>query len=223
MNASETTLKKPDFMNTLLRFVLLMVVAQAVRAGLAWLLNVPVGLDNDVTAPVSLAGMAFFIWLVARPSWQDLALDLRNTTRGTKIAYVALAAIILILLTANFLIDRSLWLKNLYGVLIVPWIEEAFFRGLGWGKLAKALPHKWNGFLTWVLISILFGLWHLGYVDVIALYADQPVNLTALPTVMIWKVLIGGFIGGAAGLVRWKWDKLPGAVFVHAMFNIFGR
>lgn len=223
MKTPETTMIKPGFINTLLRFVLLLVLAQAVRAGLAWLLNVPVGLDNDVAAPISIAGMAFFIWLVARPSWQDLALDLRDTTTSMKIAYAALAAIILILLTANFLIDQSLWLKNLYGVLIVPWIEEAFFRGLGWGKLAKALPQKWNGFLTWVLISLLFGLWHLGYADVIALYADQPVSLSALPAVMIWKVLIGGFIGGLAGLVRWKWGKLPGAVFVHAMFNIFGR
>lgn len=210
-------------MKELLRFILLLIVAQVVRAALTWLLNVPLGLQDEVASLLSFLGMALALWLIVRPSRQDLALDLKETTKSTWLMYIALTVIILILLVANFLMDNSLWLSNLYGVIVVPWVEEALFRGLGWGRLSKALPQKWNGFLTWILTSVLFGLWHLGYVDTVAFYANQPVSLTSLAMVMIWKVMVGGFIGGLAGLARWKFDKLPAAVFVHAMFNIFGR
>ncbi len=223
MNTAEIAQPKPNLWKTLLRFILLLLLAQGVRALFTWLLQGVIGLDNDISSPLVFMGMAIIIWLVARPTWQDLALDMHGTSRGTWWLYGIMALIVLMLLAANFMLDSSLWLQNLYGVIIVPIVEEALFRGIGWGRLRKALPQKWNGLLTWVLISVLFGLWHLGYADVILWYTDQPVTLSLLPNVMIWKVLVGGFIGGAAGLVRWKFDKLPGAVFVHAMFNIFGR
>jgi membrane protease YdiL (CAAX protease family) len=223
MNNAEIAKPKVNLWKALLRFLLLLLLAQGVRALLTWLLQGVAGLDNDVSNPLVFVGMAIVIWLVARPTWQDLALDLRGTGRGTWWLYGIMALIVVMLLAANFMLDRSLWLQNLYGVIIVPIIEEAMFRGLGWGRLQKTLPQKGNGLLTWVLVSVLFGLWHLGYADVILWYTDKPVTLSLLPNVMIWKVLVGGFIGGAAGLARWKFGKLPGAVFVHAMFNIFGR
>jgi membrane protease YdiL (CAAX protease family) len=223
MSTIEGTPTQADFWKALSRFILLLLLAQMVRAALAWLLIKPIGLDNNVASPLTFIGMAIVLWLAVRPSWHDLGLNLREMKKGEWIMYGMMAAIILILLVANFLMDQTLWLTNLYGVVIVPIVEEALFRGLGWSKLSKALPKKWNGLLTWILISILFGLWHLGYTDVVALYADQPVSLPALPAVMVWKVLVGGFIGGMAGLARWKFDKLPGAVFIHALFNIFGR
>lgn len=223
MNTAETVLPKHNLPKGLIRFILLLLLAQGVRALLAWLLLGLAGLEKNIANPIIFAGMAVIVWLVARPTWQDLALDLRGTSRGTWWLYGAMALIILMLLAANFLLDHTLWLQNLYSVILVPIVEEALFRGLGWGRLQKALPQKWNGLFTWVLSSVLFGLWHLGYADVILWYTDQPVTLSLLPNVMIWKVLVGGFIGGATGLARWKFGKLPGAVFVHALFNIFGR
>ena len=223
MNTTEKTLPKQNLAKALMRFILLLLLAQGVRALLAWLLMSVAGLEKDVANPLIFAGMAVIVWLVAQPTWQDLALDLRDTSRGTWWLYGAMALIILMLLAANFLLDHTLWLQNLYGVIIVPLVEEALFRGLGWGRISNALPQQWNGFVTWILISVLFGLWHLGYADVIFWHTDQPMSLSLLPNVMVWKVLVGGFIGGAAGLARWKFGKLPGAVFVHALFNIFGR
>lgn len=223
MTTKETSLQKTGLAKALLRFVLFLILAQAVRALFAWLLLGVAGMEKDIANPIIFALMAAAVILVARPTWQDLALNLRGTGRGTQWLYGIMALIVVMLLAANFMLDRSIWLQNLYGVILVPIVEEALFRGLGWGRLAKALPQRWNGLLTWVLTSVLFGLWHLGYTDVILWYTDQPVTLSLLPTVMIWKVLVGGFIGGAAGLARWKFGKLPGAVFVHALFNIFGR
>jgi membrane protease YdiL (CAAX protease family) len=207
----------------MVKFILLLVLAQAVRALLDWLLIGVLGVRNTIAQPVSLIVMAAAVWLAARPTWQDLGWDLRGTSKGTWWLYGAMAAILAMLLAANLLLDPTLWLQNMYGVILVPIVEESIFRGLGWGRLSKTLPQKGNSLITWVLISILFGLWHLGYADVVLWYADSPVSLAYLPTVMLWKVLVGGFIGGVAGLARWRWEKLPGAVFIHAMFNIFGR
>lgn len=223
MTQFDAALPNTSFKKALLHFCLLLVLAQVVRAFIAWLLMGLAGIPGSIGQPVSLMLMAAVVWLVVRPSWQDLGLDLRAASKGNRWLYAVMAAIVLMLVAANLLLDSSLWLTNLYGVILVPIIEEALFRGLGWNRLSKALPERWNGFRIWFIISILFGLWHLGYADVIHWYADSPVSLAALPQVMVWKVLVGGFIGGAAGLARWKFKDLPGAVFVHAIFNIFGR
>lgn len=223
MNTQTTTLQKWGLAKALIRFMLLLIAAQAIRALLAWLAINVIGIKNVIAQPLTLLLMALAVWLIARPTWHDLGWDLKSTSKGTWWLYGTMGMILVMLLAANLLLDSSLWLQNLYGVILVPLIEESIFRGLGWGRLSKALPQKWNGLLTWVLISILFGLWHLGYADVVHWYADSPVSLANLPVVMLWKVLVGGFIGGLAGLARWKFDKVPGAVFVHAMFNIFGR
>ena len=223
MNEQSLPQPKWGFTKALLRFILLLIAAQIIRAALAWLVISVIGMTNDVAQPLTLVLMAAAVWLIARPTWHDLGWDLKGTSKGTWWLYGAMGVILAMLLTANLLLDGSLWLQNLYGVILVPLIEESLFRGLGWGKLSRALPQKWNGLLTWVIVSILFGLWHLGYADVVHWYADSPVSLANLPVVMVWKVLVGGFIGGLAGLARWKFGKVPGAVFVHAMFNIFGR
>lgn len=222
---NEQTLPQPKggLSKALIRFTLLLIAAQIIRAALAWLAISVIGLTNDIAQPITLVLMAVAVWLIARPTWHDLGWDLKDTSKGIWWFYGVMGVILVMLLATNLLLDGSLWLQNLYGVILVPFIEESIFRGLGWGKISRALPQKWNGLLTWVIVSILFGLWHLGYADVVHWYADSPVSLANLPVVMVWKVLVGGFIGGLAGLARWKFNKVPGAVFVHAMFNIFGR
>ena len=212
-----------SFWNTFGRFLLLLLVAQLTRAALVFVLQDLVHISRTIVSPLAFIGMAAVVFIIVRPNWQTLGLDLRSCSRNTRILYIVMAVIVIGLIITTYFMDRTLLLQNIYGVLIVPIIEEALFRGLGWQRISTALPQKNNALFTWIITSIVFGLWHLGYADAILFHAEHTVSLASLPTALLWKVLIGGFIGGVAGLARWKTRKLPASIFVHALFNMFGR
>jgi len=104
--------------------------------------------------------------------------------------------LLLALLVSSALLNPSLLLANLHSVLVVPLFEEAIFRGWGWSKLERSLPGRLAGFLTYLVMTSLFALWHLGYGDVVYLRglesqaADPPLRV-----ILFYKVLVGGAVG----------------------------
>ncbi len=211
------------FWKVVVRFSGLLILAQLLRAGLAFLFQDLLKLPSLFSSSLSLAFMVAVILVITRPGWKALGLDFSDSSKKAKILYLIFGGLWLLMGFAIFFIDRSLLMQNIYGVLIVPVLEELLFRGLGWYQISSSLPQKFGGLITWITISVLFGLWHIGYADVVLFHAEKTVSLAALPTVLLWKVLIGGFIGGVAGLARWKTQKLPASIYLHALFNFFGR
>lgn len=213
----------PTLKNALLRFGGLLLATQLVRAGFSWLLMKPLHLEWKIVNPVAMLLMGAFVLFIARPSLHDLGLDLGGLSPRSRWIHLAAGLLITAMLVFSIIMAPDLWLENLNGVIITPVVEELIFRGLGWYKLTNALPQKNNQLWVWVLISIFFGIWHFFYADALLWYAPMHMALADLPNALLWKFLIGGFIGGAAGLLRWKTKHLPAAIFTHALFNLFGR
>lgn len=207
----------------LIRFCGLLLAAQAVRALFSWLLMKPLHLEWKIANPAVMLLMGIFVWLITKPSLQDLGLDLSGLSATGRWANLAAIFVVGAMLITTLLMAPDLWLENLNSLIITPVVEEFIFRGLGWSRLSKSLPQKNNQLWVWVLVSVLFGIWHFFYADALLWYAPVKPALANLPTALLWKFLIGGFIGGAAGLLRWKTKHLPFAFFVHALFNMFGR
>ena len=70
-----------------------------------------------------------------------------------------------------------------YSCIVTPVFEELLFRGYIWNQLSGIWGNKWPTYLT---TSILFGLWHLAYIDSIAFRVED-----GLLSVMVWKVVTG--------------------------------
>ena len=70
-----------------------------------------------------------------------------------------------------------------YSCIVTPVFEELLFRGYTWNQLSGIWGNKWPTYLT---TSILFGLWHLAYIDSIAFRVED-----GLLSVMVWKVVTG--------------------------------
>ncbi len=208
---------------TIGNFLLLLLIAQCVRAGLSWLLVRVLDLPWDTAHPITFLGMAAALAIIVRPSWRDLGLDLHRCSKRVRILYALGVLFLLLMVAGSYFLDPGMLLINLTGVLIVPIVEEMLFRGLGWSRISAALPQKNNNLFTWIIISVLFGLWHLAYADVLLLYVAHPVQPSELAYALLMKFLIGGFIGGLAGLVRWKTARLPASFIVHGLINLFGR
>ena len=66
--------------------------------------------------------------------------------------------------------------------------------------------------------AVLFGLWHLGYADGVALRVDGE-----LGQVMFWKVLTGLAYGAVLAAVRCRARCCGWTVLLHGAMNLFGR
>jgi len=115
------------------------------------------------------------------------------------------------------------WLNNLYSVLIVPVFEELLFRGYGWQRIRATLTGRYGDLWTWALTTGLFGLWHLGYTDHMLRILPYQHNAGSLAFISMWKVIIGLAVGFLAGLARWRTGKSCGSIYVHGLWNLFGR
>jgi membrane protease YdiL (CAAX protease family) len=108
----------------------------------------------------------------------------------------------------------------IHSTILIPLFEEILFRGIIWTKLEKIYRNKKVIFFT---TTILFGLWHVGYIDSIIMNTslrNMPINI---PNALIWKVLIGIAFGIFAGFARYKTNNVYSGMLVHSFLNIFGK
>lgn len=103
----------------------------------------------------------------------------------------------------------------IYSSIVTPVFEEIIFRGYIWNKL-KAIFKK--DITTYLVVTLLFTIWHLGYVERIAFRAPDDLAIT-----MIWKMVIGLCFGIILGAVRLKTKNCYSTILLHGIMNVFGR
>ena len=102
-----------------------------------------------------------------------------------------------------------------YSSIVTPVFEELIFRGYIWNELNQIFTSEWK---TYIITTILFALWHLGYISSIAFRVEYD-----LLNVMIWKVITGLCFGIVLGAVRLKTRNCYSTMLLHGVMNIFGR
>ncbi len=102
-----------------------------------------------------------------------------------------------------------------YGAIVTPVFEELLFRGLVWEKLKKVFRSEWA---VYGIVTLLFALWHFGYVDSLAMRVQSD-----LARVMLLKALTGLGFGAVLGLARLKAKNCYAAMLLHGALNILGR
>lgn len=213
-------------------FVLLLAVAQALRAVIYQLLYrlLPlVGFEKadaywDVLSMGAMALTGALLLAVLQPRAGQLGLNWRETSRRERLLTAAGGAFLLVMAAINVWLDPAQLAPVLHGCLVTPLFEELIFRGWGWSRIEAALPARWHGWGTLALVTLLFGLWHLGYTDVIALrMAAHPQNSAPLGLVMGMKVAIGLAVGLLTGLARRRGRSVYGALVLHALWNLFAK
>jgi membrane protease YdiL (CAAX protease family) len=205
-----------------------LVILQLIRAGLdlavSRLLPTDLNLRSEYSFLITFGGLTFIWLLVLRPSKSQLGLDLSGMSRTSRLLHISMAAILLLLFVWAAFIDLRLLAANLATALVLPIAEELIFRGYLWNKIETSLTGRWQQPLAWAITTALFALWHIGYVDAVAQNTPaQVLQESSLAFIMFTKVLIGGAVGFLAGLARWKSKSVYAAIFIHALWNTFGR
>ena len=212
------------FLKLLGKIIIILLVIQLLRAfvmdGL-WYVIKP---GENIVLFQILNGISFLIvgvllLAVFRPSLKDLSLSLEDVRKRTKIIYLAgmIALPIFIVLPVALGAELDVILLSFIFGLIVPAFEELLFRGYLWNNMQNSLKGKHSGLVTWITITILFGLWHIGYIDVFLIHPRE----FALVPLLIGKIEVGLILGTIVGFIRLKTNKVYGSFLFHGFWNIF--
>ncbi len=215
------------FWKPLAEIGLALLLIQAARAGLVvliWRIWKP-QMEADWAwvniAVYLLCGLG--VWLVLRPTARELGLPWREMPRGERTFYVAAGGSLLALVVTSLGFGTEILLQNAASMLVLPLFEETIFRGWAWNKLENSLKGKPAGLALYLGISVLFSLWHLGYMDVYMLKAMPANPGLEWGTFLAMKLLTTLMIGLVIGLARWRTKKLYAPLLVHGLINLFGR
>ncbi|MDD3400365.1 MAG: type II CAAX endopeptidase family protein [Eubacteriales bacterium] len=135
----------------------------------------------------------------------------------------SLPYIVITLIAAGFYVFTLFFVKTftlqnalilLYGSIVTPILEELLFRGVIWNKLNKCFDKEWKTFLT---VTVLFALWHIGYA--IGIYLWNGGNLL---NVIMMKVITGAIFGAMLGSLRYKTKNCYSGILVHGILNVLG-
>ena len=168
-------------------------------------------------AAFTIVGAAALITF--RPSAASLGLRLEGASRLERVASLGGIIFLLGMVISSYLIAPSLLLVNVSTVIFLPLFEELLFRGFGWGQLERAGMPPW---LNWLTVSLLFAVWHFGYLDIYLLkMAPMWPNLD-WGEFFLMKFLTTFLIGLVVGLPRWRTGRMYGSLALHMLINLFG-
>ncbi|WP_424355111.1 CPBP family intramembrane glutamic endopeptidase [Methanobacterium sp. MBAC-LM] len=212
------------FIKLLCKIMIILIIIQLLRAFVMDSLWYVIKPGENIVLFQILNGISFLIvgillLVLFKPSLKDLSLNLDDVKKRTKIIYftgmIALPVFIVLPVVLGAELDIIV-LSFIFG-LIVPAFEELLFRGYLWNNMQNSLKGKHSGLITWITITILFGLWHIGYIDVFLIHPKE----FALVPLLIGKIEVGLILGAVVGFIRLKTNKVYGSFLFHGFWNIF--
>lgn len=179
-------------------------------------------LNNIIVHIVFMSIFTIIMLLWSKKKGKSLSI-MTNISKSKKTySIITIIALFLIIstpfITKNYSIDVITSL--IYSVIVIPIFEELLFRGYIWNHLKSYYK---NEFIIYIIVTILFAIWHLGYFDSIVLN----MNINSLPGnllyVMLMKVVTGLVFGTIIGFVRYKTKNTYSAILTHSIMNLFGK
>lgn len=171
--------------------------------------------SSSMASMIAISLLSVFIILIARKRSIPLSVFPKRFTLAYMIATLLSA---LIVISTPF-ITREYGIESIalliYSSIVTPIFEELIFRGFVWNKLNEIFKKEWQ---TYLVSSLLFAVWHLGYIDGIAFRVES-----GLANVMIWKAVTGLCFGIVLGALRLITKNSYSTMLLHGVMNVFGR
>lgn len=211
------------FIKLLGKLIAILIIIQILRAFVMDSLWYVIKPGENIILFQILNGISFlivgiFLLILFKPSLKTLSLNLDDVRKRTKIIYFAglIALPVFIILPVFLGAELDIIVLSFIFGLVVPAFEELLFRGYLWNNMQNSLKGKRSGLITWITITLLFGLWHIGYIDVFLIH---PKEFAVMP-LLVGKIEIGLILGAIVGFIRLKTNKVYGSFLFHGFWNI---
>ncbi len=215
-----------NFSKLVLKIIFGLILIQILRAvimGTLWF-AVPHPV-NDLTIFQLFNGLSFIlVGLILifyfKPSLKELGLNLNDLQRKTRILYLlGVLFLAFMALTPYFMgWEISILVIGMISGLVIPAFEEFLFRGYIWNQIQESGDMVKSGMLTWITVTLLFSIWHLGYIDV---FFINPMGHGNISMLLISKMGIGLILGLIVGFFRLKTGKVYASFIFHGFWNVF--
>jgi membrane protease YdiL (CAAX protease family) len=222
----KTANSRNNFLKLILKIILALILIQLLRAGIMFSLWWLVAPGDNTTIFQMINGLsiiitAIILLLYFKPSLKELGLNWDDIKTRTRIIYAfGIGLLIFLVFTPyTFSWEIDVLVMGIIFGLITPAFEEFMFRGYIWNKIENSDEMINSGVLTWITVTLLFSIWHLGYLDVFLLHPmAAQVNLTMI---LISKMGIGIVLGSIVGYLRLKTGKTYASYIFHGFWNTF--
>jgi membrane protease YdiL (CAAX protease family) len=213
------------FLKLVLKIIVALALIQLFRAAIFGSLWWVVNPGDNINLFQMINGLDYLVvgivlLLYFRPSLKDIGLNQDGMILRTRIFYglALLVLITLIIIPYTFGWELQILIMGLVFGLITPLFEELLFRGYIWGKISQSPGMVHSPTLTLGTVTLLFMVWHLGYLDVLILHPLAPINI---PWIMVSKMGIGLVLGLIVGYLRLKTGKTYASILFHGLWNVF--
>lgn len=136
--------------------------------------------------------------------------------------YIIVSLLYLIFMVTTPLITQQLSLYEItsfiYGSVITVVYEEIIFRGF----IYKAVSNLKNEKNAYFISTLMFGIWHLGYIDTIIWRTGLFFQESNIAKIMFYKVITGLVFGIILGFFRYKNKNVYSSMLAHSFLNAFG-
>ncbi len=136
--------------------------------------------------------------------------------------YIILTIVVFLFLLITPVITKNYEIFNIlsliYNSVFTVILEELIFRGIVFKELSLMKNEK----VAYIVSTLLFGLWHLGYIDTIIWRTSLFLPNANILNIMFWKVIAGLFIGIVLGFFRYKNKNVYSSILVHTFINTIG-
>jgi membrane protease YdiL (CAAX protease family) len=175
-----------------------------------------------------LSDVVFNLTFMTAASCCIIAVSLRKgfdlavlPARFSKVYLIATIVVAALFLSTPF-VTQSATLYDIlfliYGAAVTPIYEELIFRGVVW----EAVRVK-NDKAAYLVSSLLFAVWHLGYVDTIIWRTSLFFPDADIFKIMLMKAVTGLVFGLVLGALRYKTRNAYSTMLLHCVMNTLGR
>lgn len=203
--------------HTIRRIIVLLVFLQLLLFGIKQCLFIffkRTDYFDSIASMFAMIGITVLFIIFTRK--QNVSLSIFPDKFGIFYMLITIAVAVLFMATpSNFTGGFQAIILLVYSSIVTPIFEELIFRGYVWNKLNTIFSKEWK---TFIVSTVLFSLWHIGYISSIAFRVEN-----GLASAMIWKVITGLCFGIILGAVRLKTKNSYSTILLHGVLNIFGR
>lgn len=209
-------------MKKIINIILWLTILQITRIGFKSL--VFLFLDRNLMIDVivsSIYMIIIIIFSIIVIKKKQLKLDIFPKNFNWKYLVTSIILFTIIFTTPIITKSNSLYdvLSLIYGSIITVIFEEIIFRGYIYKKISNIKNDLW----AYITSTIIFGIWHLGYIDSVMWRASIMSPNANILNIMFWKVITGLLFGAAVGFFRYKNKNVYSSMLAHALLNTFGR